>query len=739
LIDVYNSSSRNGGGFLTPLLITRRLKQPGLCRQSGCFSAALLSLLILTPVSGFANVQRLEPLLINLLKTNKKIKGASIDIDADKDRLKMEKGNYFPVVDVTVNKGFENIDGEGTSSDSNFNFHEVDVKLTQTVWDFGATNSDVRKAVQEVSGKRLVLEQKTQESLVEGITTFLEVKRASIILDFAKKSELNIKRQTGLEEILLEEGAGLTSDLIQAKKQLAESQTKWFNAELEMITNINSFKKIFATTPIDIETFEDVDFSLLSHIPLTLNEAVARTVKNNQDIKLAIVDIDNAQEDVIALRSRSFFPTIEGILEQKWKTNVGGTAGEKQELLGKLELSVPISLGLTEYNEYKASIKDKDSTTITMEVLRDDTVEEVRNAWQTLLTSTLKWKSLRRQADLAAASLELAYKEKAFGIRSQIDVLSSETALFTAQSDASSARIDILVDGLSLLALMGDINIGILSRKILAKNHLLPSSLPFFHQNISSKPSKRVAESLKKIATNTSKKIEIGADSDKKAEKPAVPAKAPTADGLLSDEEKNMQLEHSTPDDAGKNGAADQKAPKGGDIEKLDGKPDKEAVDPAADTAPVYDVDPDEKMLPEEEDDPTKINSEEEEGPDGGLSHQAGSEPEHRDSAVTPVVSSAVYEVRPASILARFGAILSPTYQSESSAEEVMATAFPATMAPTSTYLPAANPGRQEQAGESTSFLSWVAVNFSGTDQAVNRQNCSEPACTNDSNRLLQR
>jgi outer membrane protein TolC len=474
----------------------------------GRLSLSAFSLIILlhSPLAQ-ANVQRLEPLLVELLKTHRKIKGAMVDLDAEKDRLKMEKGNYFPVLDVTVNKGFENIDGEGISSDTNYNFHELDLTLTQTIWDFGATNSDVRRAEQELSGKGLLLEQQRQEALIEGITAFLKLKRAFIVLDFAKKSEFNTRRRTGLEEVLLEEGAGLTADVIKAKKQLATAQTKWFKAELKMVTQTNNFKKVFETTPIDVDTFEEVDFSVLSHIPLTLHEVVERTIKNNADIKLAMVDIDNAHEDVVALRSRSFFPTIEGVLEQKWKNNVGGTAGAKTELLGMVELNIPFSLGMTEYNEYRASIKDKDSTTIDMEVLRDETVEEVRNGWQKLITATLTWKTLKRQAELAAASLELVYKERELGTRSQIDVLTSETTLLNAQSKARSKRIDILIHAFSLLNLMGDVNIGALSKKILPKTPLLPSVLPLFHQNLSAKPSKRVLKNLQKIANNAQSKM----------------------------------------------------------------------------------------------------------------------------------------------------------------------------------------------------------------------------------------
>ncbi|MBF0358493.1 MAG: TolC family protein [Magnetococcales bacterium] len=576
-------------GVLATLIRTK----PALFCYLGCIS---ISMLLLVPSPLLASVQRLEPLLVDLLKNNKKIKGTKVDFAAEKDRLKMEKGKLFPVIDVTINRGFEQIDGEGTSSDSNLDFHEVDLSLTQTVWDFGATLSDIRKGEQGVDGKSLLMDQQMQESLVEGITAFLEVKRAAIVLDYAKLSEANIRRKTGLEEILIEGGAGLTSDLIEAKKQLAESQTKLFNSELAMVTQSNNFKKIFASTPVDVNSFEDIDFAILSHIPLTLHEAITRVENNNRDIKLALVDVESAQNESDALRSRSFFPKIEAVLEQKWKQNVGGTAGNKKETLGKLELTFPISLGMTELNEYRASIKDKDSLTITMESLRDDMVEEVGNAWQKLITSTMVWTSIRRQADLAAASLEISYSQSNLGMSSQIQVLTAETALLTAQSDASSARIDILINALSLLKIMGDVKIGILSKVDLKKGSIKEESLPYFHRDLSLEPSSRVVASLQKITdkalskakTATPEVVEESSDSD-----PLIDTQDP--DSMLSEEERKMQEEYLVPDTE----------PISGGQKPVDDSPEQDGQAPTYEDfdseyeKPPYEVPPDE-IEPEE-------------------------------------------------------------------------------------------------------------------------------------------
>ncbi|MBF0193351.1 MAG: TolC family protein [Magnetococcales bacterium] len=458
--------------------------------------------MILFSVSpALARVQRLEPLLVDLLKNSKKIQGVQTDYAAQQDRLKSEKGKMFPILDVTANTGFEEIDGEGLSSDSDLNFNEVGLKFTQTLWDFGATLSDIRKGKHALEIQHLLLKQQINNTIVDGITVFLEVKRASIALDYAKRSELNIKRQAKFSEVMLAEGAGLSSDIIEVRKQLATAQTKLFNAELAMVTQINKFKKVFASTPVDFESFENLDFSILSHVPSTIYDVISRVENNNLDIKLAGIDIENAKEDSFAYKSRSFFPKVEAVLEKKWKHNVGGTLGDKSEFLGKVELSMPISFGFTEAKEYMATVKDKESLVITMESLREDIVEEARNAWHKLIASTMIWKSIKEQADLAAESLQIAYSESKFGIGSKTKTMNSETALLTAQSDAESARVDILLDAISLLNLMGEISIDILFKKE-SPEDLAYDPIPIFHGNFSLKPSDKVVAILKKIVSN---------------------------------------------------------------------------------------------------------------------------------------------------------------------------------------------------------------------------------------------
>ncbi len=66
---------------------------------------------------------------------------------------------------------------------------------------------------------------------------------------------------------------------------------------------------------------------------------------------------------------------------------------------------------------------------------------------------------LHNQANIAGEFLELARKERTLGRRSLLDVLSGETALINANSDAASADIDVSIAVFTLLDAMAELDL----------------------------------------------------------------------------------------------------------------------------------------------------------------------------------------------------------------------------------------------------------------------------------------
>ena len=84
-----------------------------------------------------------------------------------------------------------------------------------------------------------------QDILLRAIVAYLNILRAQGVLKFAVRSEANIKRQTELENARVERGAGLSTDVLQAKQQLAGAQARRVRARGALAVARNSYKTVF--------------------------------------------------------------------------------------------------------------------------------------------------------------------------------------------------------------------------------------------------------------------------------------------------------------------------------------------------------------------------------------------------------------------------------------------------------------------------------------------------------------
>jgi adhesin transport system outer membrane protein len=298
------------------------------------------------------------------------------------------------------------------------------------------------------------------------------VRRSYEVLLFAKQSEENIKAQAALEDALVERGAGLSTDALQAKVTLAGAEARRVQSEGALEVSLNSYKTLFYEFPQSATALELIslpDFLL----PESVDEAVQLAFEGNPNLRASMIGARVAEETIETTRATEFYPTFELIGEMKFKKEVGGTVGSNRESIGKIQFTYPFNLGFTAVNSLRAAEADSTATARRVSDLQDQIEEQARNAWSNLQTARENAKLLRNQANISAEFLELARKERQLGKRSLIDVLAGETNLINSQSDAASAESDVIIASISLLSVMGQ-----LGAEVVSVVNVRPTSIP---------------------------------------------------------------------------------------------------------------------------------------------------------------------------------------------------------------------------------------------------------------------
>ncbi|MBI2977631.1 MAG: TolC family protein [Rhodospirillales bacterium] len=424
--------------------------------QKGRLTVAALAAASVLAFAPDAGAQSLYDNLVELVRTQKQVKAAEADLEAATQRSEAAWKKWYPELSFTGSYGWEKQNNTRGTADTEGVPREVDLKLSQQLWDFGSTNAGIRRSRLETDRARANLAAARQNIVLQGIDAHMSLIRAKKVLGFADGSVANIRRQAALEDSRVQRGGGFTTDVLQAKTQLAGAEARRTNFNAAFQNAINNYRRYFNREPGKVDDMKDprVPFEL---VPKTLDEVIQIVHESNPGLKAARLDADILRETISQVRADEFFPTLNATAEQKRKQDVGGTLGNENEQLFKVELTYSLSLGLTERNTLRAAKGDHLASTNRYIDNRDAIERATRDQWSNLERDRLNAEFLKNQANIAAEFLELARRERQLGKRSLIDVLAGETALINANADATAAETDVALDVFRLINLMGQL------------------------------------------------------------------------------------------------------------------------------------------------------------------------------------------------------------------------------------------------------------------------------------------
>jgi len=392
-----------------------------------------------------------------VLKNHKLIEASKIDSKAAEFRVKQSKGAYYPSLDVTANYGHERIIKHGPTNDTQLVARDATAKITQTITDFGLRESTVKTSELSLKQSLALEKQIKNDLLLRALTAYLRAIQSRESVKYAVQSVANIKKQTELEDAAVSAGGGLTSDVLQAKTQLAGAQARLIQFEGVLDAAKHEFEYLYGFFPKNLNDLK-LTKSITDQLPQSIEETVENTMKNNPSLIAARITEDIGKEAINTARS-SLFPTIKGILSHSEKQDFGGIVGFKRESSAKIDFSYPLNLSFSEYAGKDAAVESYLATSTRIRDQENMIKQMVRTTWDGLDTAQKNAEFLTNQARISGEFLELARKERKAGNRTLLDVLGGETALINAQADAIAAKIEVLINSYTLLSLMGGLTL----------------------------------------------------------------------------------------------------------------------------------------------------------------------------------------------------------------------------------------------------------------------------------------
>lgn len=342
---------------------------------------------------------------------------------------------------------------------------ENSLKWTQLLYDFDRSKAQISDSAFTAKQSGVAVEAVKQGLTLEAITAYVSYLRSKEILEFAKRSEENIKKQTRLEDIMVRKGKGYSSNVLQAKTALAGAQSRRVRAEGTVAIAEARLKAVFRELYPDLEYGSNFAIPK-TLLPDTLEKAKEIALKDNRQIQVGRMRSSALQERVKYTWRKEFRPKFQFVGEVSRNFDKDGNVGLQEDTKALVEIVYSLNGANAGKDAVNAVKKELESSENRERETFDLVLEQVGIAWQNLKTARTNLVYLSNQVNISDQYLGLARKERQNGRRTLLDVLSAETAMINAQSDQASAKYDIIVACFTLLQAMGQLEIDVVKKTV---------------------------------------------------------------------------------------------------------------------------------------------------------------------------------------------------------------------------------------------------------------------------------
>lgn len=402
------------------------------------------------PANADIHVRRMAALVRQILERAPELMQAEAESRQTESQLKEAKANRWPALSVTGNAGQETQRYDATSRTLNFkDQRQLQARVAVPIVDF-ENEATIRHRESKVLVADWALTDARDRLVSRAVDAYAEIVRATQLLELARENLKTHRAYVAQMKEIARADVGRASDLpvAAARVSLAESVLTSRLSRVEAARVQWSVLSGLASP----EFGRDVTNMPIPELPQTLDAAIAHAQENSPQLRQAQASVDVAQKQIDIAKS-AWLPKLNAESRMTSGTDYGGIAGGQS--------SRYYGLGL----EWRLSPATSHADNSAVEGLmaakhaRDSMLLKIRGnvttQWYEALAAIASMKSFGEYVN-SAGQVVSAYKDQfKIGRRSLLDVLNAENELFTARSNATTARVDAAVAAWRLLSLQG--------------------------------------------------------------------------------------------------------------------------------------------------------------------------------------------------------------------------------------------------------------------------------------------
>ncbi len=409
------------------------------------------------PLSVAANPIEIE--LTGLLTEHPQIKAAEKSLQSSRQGVKSAIADFYPTVSVNSDAGYEHINSPSSRSDNaptgdayGRTRNTASLTVTQNLFNGYATASAVRTARLNRELAQISFEGTRQNTIFEGIQTYIDVLRQRRLIELARENEATIQRQLNLEDERVQRGSGVAVDVLQAKSRLQIAKERRVNFEGALEDAISRYTQVFGHPP-DIDSMLDPE-PPIDLVPSELSKSIDIAIVENPAVGNSGTTVEVARERRRSVRAE-LFPSVDLEGSYNYEKHNNATLGTRRDYSLVVSSTWELFTGFSTRASMAQAAYDYHASKDQHEFTVRKVIEQSKLAWQSLLTARERLELLENAVNIASEVFESRKKLREAGKETVINVLDAENEVNNAQINYTSAFYDERLAVYQLLLAMG--------------------------------------------------------------------------------------------------------------------------------------------------------------------------------------------------------------------------------------------------------------------------------------------
>lgn len=341
------------------------------------------------------------------------------------------------------------------------------IQINQVIFDGFQTPNNVNAAQATVRASQKNLENTVQNTLLNTVTVYMNVRRDREIAAFRRQSLAFLNEQVRAADARFEVGEGTRTDVAQAQAEQALATALLNTALAQVASSEAQYLDVIGDPPGQLEpgtlpgksafpgsVAQAIAVSQSEHPAIQATQfavdAASFQVKSAEGARLPTLSLNGQIDNSYSLSDSTPDTSLPGVgrtLDVVTQNQVSGTV--------QAQLSVPIYQGGLVASQVRQAKEVLGQRRIEVDGTRDQVRSAVATAWAQRQAAEANVTGYRAQVAAAQLALNGVVEERNVGQRTTLDVLNAQSDVITAQILLAGAQRDAVVAAYTLTSAVG--------------------------------------------------------------------------------------------------------------------------------------------------------------------------------------------------------------------------------------------------------------------------------------------